>query len=617
MKTRSMHLVPFAFFGLVALVGGCSGQSPEEASIASARQAIKGNSDYMRKQVEERGEMGRVKIDLADNRQFQFLDARLRASGITPETAPSLHAKLHAARDAAVAKKNGKLADGAAQFGAGDPPRCDVFVVPETLDDTTFRTLTRGTCVGGADYTYVDTYQLDEDDNGIGYDFVEDFGDGVKVDLYIDSVPTPQRAVYADAITYQETSSTVESYYYVTPVYDNNLVTPTPAVTGILEAPVDVLPNGLIKYCLDRKATNTDCDYEHGSYGCNGNSICEANVPKFEADPLPFNGNLLYMPMKGHSAPVVPTLQNNPYAVETAKAWLTLRNAGSTTPPGGFCTKDLTGSPFIHLSPDEQNPQRSKVVIDPKAPSLGNANWPDHCSDNGRNVDLNIEVTLKQPGCVGARCRTTTVRWTTLPTDLNPYAPPVQIWWGCLSQGTRITLADGTNVAIESMAIGQKVLSDEHGRALTVVDITEGAERRPMVRVASDRGGVVTMTATHAVPIGEGRFVQAEDLKVGDRIETKDGPATIVAVDRPEIEGAVYNLVLGTEEELAEIGPNATTMYADGVLVGDGRMQGVLTEQAHAEELASGAKEIPAEKQFDYARALERAEKKAQKQAKR
>lgn len=613
MKTRSMQLIPFALFGLLALSSACVANAPDDESIAIAQQTIKANRDYMRTQVEQNGELGRIKIDLADARQFQFLDARLRASGITPDTAPSLHAKLNAARQAAIAKKEGKLANDPAAQLVPEVPRCDAFIVPEKLELAEFKTLTRGSCVAGAGYTYIDTYQFDEDDNAIAYDFAEDWADGVKVDLFVAAQPPATKAVFADGISYHETTTTIESYYYVTPVYANHLVPAPSTVTGTLTAPVDILPNGLIKYCLDRNQYNADCDYEHGSgAACNGSFICEANLPKFEASPLPFNGNLLYMPMSGYSAPVVPNIPANPYIVEQATAWLTLRNAGATTPPGGFCTKDLTGSSFIKIVPEAGTPGRAKVVIDPKAPSLGNANWPDHCSDNGRNVDLNIEVKLRQQQCNGPRCAGPTIRWTTLPTTLKPNAPPMQIWWGCLAAGTKVTLENGQQLAIESLTVGQKVRSDEHGRALTVVGMSEGAERKPMVRVVDDRGNIATMTSTHAMPLGNGQVVQAQALQVGDRIETQSGAATVMAVERPEYESAVYNLTLGTPEELEAVGPEGTTLFADGIRVGDARMQGHLTERIQSEELSSRGKDIPLEKSVDYQYSMERMKRRAQ-----
>lgn len=617
MKTRSSQLAPFALFALAALSSACSSTAidVDDESLAVAQQTIQANLGYMRDQVEQHGEMGRLRIDLADNRQFQFLDARLRASGITPETAPSLHAKLNAERAKAVAKKDAKVA-GNAQASVTDPPRCEAFVVPEQLEPVNFKTLTRGTCVGGAGYTYVDTYQFDVNGNALAYDFREDWAAGIMVDLNVNAPPPANAAVYGDAISYHETSTTVESYYVITPAYANHMLAAPREVTGTLTSPVNkVSPNSVIKYCLDRATSSSDCDYKHGSTGCNGNFICEVNTPKFEVSPLPFNGNYLYMPMSGYSAPVVPNIPNNPYVIQSASAWLTLRTAGTTTSAGGLCTTDLTGSPFIRLESDPSAPGRSKIVIDPKAPFMGNANWNSHCVDNGRDVDLNIEVKMRQQNCNGSLCAGPVVRWTTLPTNLCPTPPPMQIWWGCLASGTRITLADGTQLPIESITLGQKVLSDKDGRALTVVDITEGAERKPMVRVVDDRGNIVTMTATHAMPIGDGKVIQAQALQVGDRIETKDGPASVVSVERPAYESAVYNLTLGTPEELAEVGPEGTTMFADGIQVGDGRLQGLVTERVKADELSARGKDIPFYKRVDYEHSMERMQKKAQKAA--
>jgi hypothetical protein len=242
------------------------------------------------------------------------------------------------------------------------------------------------------------------------------------------------------------------------------------------------------------------------------------------------------------------------------------------------------------------NPRLS-LTVEKFSPMLGNGSWSSHCVDNGRQVDFDVEIKMRQQQCVPSAtntCAGPTFLFSTRPNAQNPVKPPVSIVWGCLPRGTSITLASGAKAPIEDITVGTEVLSDEKGRKLTVVDIVEGVEERPFVRVIDDQGHSVTLTSTHAMPIGDGRIVQAQELLVGDRITTSSGPATVIAVERPQVEGAVYNLVLGTSEELLGSGPEATTMYADGVRVGDGRMQGYVVERAHA-EAAAHKEALPAE----------------------
>ena len=76
-------------------------------------------------------------------------------------------------------------------------------------------------------------------------------------------------------------------------------------------------------------------------------------------------------------------------------------------------------------------------------------------------------------------------------------------------------------------------------------------------------------------------------------------------------EGDVYNLVLGTPEELEER-DGATTMIANGVVVGDSRMQDALKLQ-RTEEAARTISERPVSPEFyvDYLGAQWRKAKRA------
>lgn len=634
-NNQCLRIAPAALLTLSALFSACSPAIKNtdnhlEGSVGGPaqdpKQIFQTIRPMMHGRIKQFGQLGRVKIDLADDQQFQFIQARLQAAGITEATAPNLFSKLKAAKTKAAAAKQAKSTGDSSTQSPGERPRCDVFVVTQELSRRTFKTLTRSSCVGGSVYTYVDTYLYDGDHNVLAHNFKENWADGVVVDLEMSAPPPAAKTVYADAITYQETKDTLEAYYDLTSPFTNHLGGASPsaslsasakttdtatavdnAATGTLTAPVDLSSpaDGVIKYCLARDQNASDCDYRHGNSTCNGNNICDKNNLLFQVSPSPFQSGLLYMPMSGNTAPVVRDTPQNPFAVKEAYAWLTLKGAGSNSPAGGLCTTDLTGAGFIQVVPAADKPGFARVVINPMAPSLGNANWSDYCVDNGKEVDLHIQVTLYQPNCTAPVCVTPAFHWTTAPT-------PMQIWWGCLAAGTPITLADGTQVPIESIALGQKVLSDEHGRTLTVVDITQGAERKPMVRIVDNRGNIVTMTATHAMPIGDGRVIQAQALAVGDRIGTKDGSAVVVSVERPEYESAVYNLTLGTPEERAEAGLSGTTMFAGGIRVGDGRMQGLLTERARADELKARGKDIPAEKRVDYQFSLERMRRQAQ-----
>lgn len=80
--------------------------------------------------------------------------------------------------------------------------------------------------------------------------------------------------------------------------------------------------------------------------------------------------------------------------------------------------------------------------------------------------------------------------------------------------------------------------------------------------------------------------VQAGELTVGDAVLTRTGARKLVAVERVPYGGLVYNFALGTPEELAGLGPEARTLYADGFLVGDSQMQEALEKTRRVDSRA-------------------------------
>lgn len=633
-RAISAFLMGFTVLGCGIAALGCSGAADVDEPLDLETMAA--DSRYMRNLAEKGGGEGAVKIDLADDRQFGFLRNRLRGNGIDPESAPRVFEGLQLARDKAIAIKTGKVHPSVAAASATSQDRCGMYIVSERLDATKFSSLARGSCIGGATYSYVDQYQYDQNWNMLSYDYKEEWNKGIAADVKLSTVPPSNKAVFAEGIVYHETTTTVEAYYYVTSTYTNHLPDPAsakdPGSGGVQSikaptvqndvmypatAPKDVNGNGTILLCLERNTSSSDCDYKHATTGaCGGTSLCELNTPKFPIDTATYDDNKLYMPLEGKSLPAhgPSSSSSNPWAIKSAKAWLTMRTAGGNTPAGGFCKKEMTGNPKIRLAEAIVALQRKmQVIIDPFAVSLGNATWPDHCVDHGRQVDLDVEVVIYQPNN-NAAPSDKVFNWTTRAFEGAPSVPPMSVYWGCLPTGTEISLADGKRAPIDQIAIGQKVVSDDHGRALTVVDIVEGSERRPLVRVADDRGNVVTMTTTHAVPLANAHVVQAQEMQVGDRIITKDGAATVVSVERLEYEGPVYNLILGTAEELGAVSKDGTTMFANGVLVGDSRLQGAIT-QLRADEAAQARRmaALPEAFKADYQMSLSREQRHAAK----
>lgn len=553
---------------LIAPLLACGVDSDEPSDVEALEQELPtidelvDDAQYMREIFEESEERKAIALDLADDRQYEFLKNRLRSAGLTPATAPQVFERAEKARFRAMndlVPRSGDI-------------RCDVFVTNEDAPEGTLSTIGRSSCIDGSDYTFVQVCHYDEVGNLLDCSYVEEFSAGIASDVFTNTLTT---AGFADAIAYHLTAQGEEIYYVVAPLTTTSFSLPLSLV-----APADLNGSGDVQLCLERSTWSPDCDYKHATSGtCSGNSLCnaadQALFPVYNSNGTgTYNDNRLYMPL--HSTTSLPFPMGA--EVTSARAWLTLKSSGSSTPAGGLCQANFTNSPYLRFEWITGTNQQ-KLLIDPVALDIGSAIWPDHCVDHRAAVDLHVELNVKT-GQTTAR----TLAWNSA-SKFNQ----MSIAWGCLPPGTPITLADGTEIAIEHVSLGDRVMADDEGGVLTVVDIMEGTEDEPLVVVEDSLGHVIDMTMTHPVPtLGRG-VLEARELAVGDELETDDGIAYVVSVERRAYDGEVYNLVLGTPEELEARG-GQTTMMANHVVVGDARMQGLVgaeraaTAQAEREQ---------------------------------
>lgn len=147
--------------------------------------------------------------------------------------------------------------------------------------------------------------------------------------------------------------------------------------------------------------------------------------------------------------------------------------------------------------------------------------------------------------------------------------PNIQYWWHCLAEGTRVTLADGSEAPIESLDNTVAVRS-RGGATLPVQATSRGLhddelEPEPARRLTTEGGRTLVLSARHPVVTPEG-LVAARDLAPGDRVETLDGTDAVAANDEAAYDGVMYNLNLGG---VGEGGAEFGSFAANGVLVGD------------------------------------------------
>lgn len=168
--------------------------------------------------------------------------------------------------------------------------------------------------------------------------------------------------------------------------------------------------------------------------------------------------------------------------------------------------------------------------------------------------------------------------------------PAMYIMQGCFAEGTKILQADGTVKKVEDFSGNhdEKVFSAK-GAPPLVTGTTRGTEpNKAMVRIKTANGHEILVTETHPIITKGDAPVMAKQLKKGDIVMTREGESALSEVSREKYAGRVHNLLLGTEQET---GGKGATLYADGILTGDARMQDYYDRQAQ-EKLKKDPNEV-------------------------
>lgn len=137
---------------------------------------------------------------------------------------------------------------------------------------------------------------------------------------------------------------------------------------------------------------------------------------------------------------------------------------------------------------------------------------------------------------------------------------------GCFPPGVLITMGDGvTTKKVEDIAAGDMVWNPTRREAVRVIKVSEGPERKALVRVKAGPLSV-TMSREHPVAVGSG-WKQAQEIRSGDIVRDAQGREFVVeqVLDVPPSTGlTVINFVL---ERGGKEGDGL--LIADSMVVGD------------------------------------------------
>lgn len=336
-------------------------------------------------------------------------------------------------------------------------------------------------------------------------------------------------------------------------------------------SPIDVNGNGTIKICIVRN--DGDCDYRSLQVG--GQFIVQFPIQDTLSIP--------------------DTLQS--IANQQAGGWVQITVSQPDAGSGGGCTL-----------PANFNFWNGATIIGKKITwnfnpgpfsNPGGASVP--CFPSNTNVVYDLQVYV-----LGTNGGVTSGYFGEVKTTTNPppppppgsaYLVPMVVAYGCVAEGSLVTMADGSTKAIEHVQLGDLVRPAAGVAPLRVLHRTDGVEREPMVRLVTARGQRLLLTATHPVMTTRG-VLMARDVRAGMTVATVDGPVAVTRALHERFAGKVWNLeVVGTNAAFVPTETN-TTFIANGLVVGDSRMQQQI-ERTERERIAAASRYIAPEWRVD------------------
>lgn len=543
---------------------------------------------------ENGGEKGFVHVDLSDESQYRFVLNRLKGAGKTAENAPFLFQRLGQSRQRALVRKSSGESIASLTTAAWG---CEHYVtlIPGKENTTTqtrpYQSGPVGTCQGGANYIYMDILFYNSDLAGNNRTVVtsnsgEQYGGGTnftQVEVRPSMPLTNTRQADVDSMMIAMNDATGEEVVTFVRALSGSTREAAKITLAHPSFAAEAKPN--ISLCQLRGGD--DCDYAvvSNQYGTlvpwstspigvaqrqsktpwTGNS----NVLFPFGSGVSFDTNHVFVPLSFTFDAGSGTTACTITKVNSAKARLVKKSQG------GQCgTVEDIG---LGLATGARNTAFSRLMSFSRNTTIP---LSDVNCEMARITNENVEVVLTV--IVDANCGQGAEKRTVTQRSMVDWRWSLFVLNSCMAAGTGIELADGTIVPVEAVRAGDKVAANGGGLVLTVTDVQRGGEDKPLVHLRDEMGHDVRLTTEHPVVLSSGKAVKAELVKVKDRLRTRTGESTVVSVARMPYDGQVYNLTLGTPEELAQISKEERTLFAGGVQVGDSSMQFDLTAPGQA-----------------------------------
>jgi hypothetical protein len=592
-----------AFSGVVllaSLLGGCTQELPRPEMTEQDRATMSADSLYMARlhaQWSETHKTAGMPIDMADDTQYRFLMNRVRAAGNTAQNSPRLFERLSQQRTQALKHRNQKAAALEEKEWCGHS--LPLQEVTESTKQSRFFASGFITCFDGADYSYVDVNAYSTTPQYSEFALLnstarEEYGAKALETEPMDLSMSPgiDRVLYVDSVAMAYDESTGRSVNLYATAEATALVSTTiPRLTfdHPTELIDDSLPGTVIRTCLERGSLtgNLDCDY--------------ASVRRDAVTGVltPFAGGYTGIAAVNKTAsttqsrwvPDVTAYWPALPSYSTSKLYLPARGLYDTGIPSNCTLTSITGTVNIVLL--ERGGRCTAGTAPGTTVATGSLPWqnvanPTQATFNGLMdfgpdcLGHQLDVQMQAQAFARANCPSPTGGTVPVTKTVFVRKAPLDFKNSCLAAGTHVQLEGGAVVPVERVKVGDKVVTNAQGRALTVTSVSQGTEREPLVHLRDAKGHDVRVTSTHPMVTRNRGIVTAEQLAVGDTMVTRDGEAKLVSVERNPYTGLVYNVTLGSAQELKSVGNQERTLFANGFLVGDNKMQTDLERQAKA-----------------------------------
>jgi hypothetical protein len=562
MKLHHKSLIAIFVFLLVVgsiLAGGCDDNKSTNKGKAS------GSTEYMESLV-EKSSKNTISLDMADDNQYSYLKRAYLEAGKTPENSPELFADLEKSREAAL--EGVAIEDEAANKGIidGVAPRdfmvSSVFAYMGRVFVTLTSTVKYGSIASSIMFRVTDNEDKPLTTGPSGWVIGQQFTNGKCFSITTSFPLTNPKATFINILGFEmininnivnQKMTNVRTF-----VGEND---PGLMARIHVEHPRDLNKDKKIITGVNRGWLKRD-DYKP--------------LKQFQGKiKIPFKGafRVPYKVTPGQINKKETYIKLLGPALGGTVAMKYLGNYGTTFADALKFTEAPNGSTLIEWDiPQVKSWFDGNIFENIKYNQSEKVNWYINIAFTSAEVypDMFLPMTYAASNDYYAP--------NLLPSQY-PYPPHIEFRDSCIAAGSMIKMADGSLVPIEKIKMGNIVKGN--GADLTVVDISIGIEPKAMYKIVDEADHNLLITETHPVLTKNRGIIFPYELAVGDVIVTEKGTKSVVSIDKEMYNGTVYNLMLGTKDELARAPKNVNMFYANGILIADGDMQKEYEDKGH------------------------------------